>query len=259
MQRRFVSRCCADAYPPHDRLTQRAPDLRPSGVVSSCPPVSRRRITLAVGLPKQCQTRFMRRLIDVIFAMLWLIITAPLFILIAILIKIDSAGSIFYSPRMIGKDGKEFILLRFRTMSTDISRSDDEQRFTRVGRVIRNYSLDHLPMLINLLKGDLTIIGPRPMETNVVNLQDSIWQQYFQSKPGVFNYAILKLGNLWTSARVSNPARNQELELEYYQKQSPAFDLQLFLHFLYELIESKGNVKARGNPDSEEENRRHNT
>lgn len=200
----------------------------------------------------------MRRLIDVIFATLWLIITAPLFILIAILIKLDSAGSIFYSPRMVGKDGEEFILLRFRTMSTDISRRGEKQRFTRIGSVIRNCSLDHLPMLINLLKGDLTLIGPRPMETHVVNLQDSMRQQYFQSKPGVFNYAVLKLGKLWTSTHLSHPLRNQELELEYYQKQSAAFDLRLFISFLHAFMRSKGNVKARGKPDPEEENRLHN-
>jgi lipopolysaccharide/colanic/teichoic acid biosynthesis glycosyltransferase len=201
----------------------------------------------------------MRRLIDVMFATLWLIITAPLFILIAILIRLDSPGSILYSPRMVGKDGKEFILLRFRTMSANISGSADEERFTRAGKIIRNYSLDHLPMLINLLKGDLTIVGPRPMETHSVNLQDSMWQQYFQSKPGVFNYAVLKLGKFWTAARVRNPMRNQELELEYFQKRSPVFDLQLLLRFLYKFVRSKGNVKARGKPDLEEENRLHNS
>jgi lipopolysaccharide/colanic/teichoic acid biosynthesis glycosyltransferase len=63
----------------------------------------------------------MRRFTDVIFASLWLILTAPLFLLIAILIKLDSAGPVFYTPRMAGKDGKEFTLLRFRTMPTDIS------------------------------------------------------------------------------------------------------------------------------------------
>ena len=211
-------------------------------------------LTRAVELPQQYQMRCMRRLIDIVFSTFWLIITAPLFILIAILIKLDSAGAIFYSAPMVGKDGKEFILLRFRTMPTDISTGRDERRFTRVGKVIRNYSLDHLPMLLNLLKGDLTLVGPRPMEAHRVNLQDSMWQQYFQSKPGIFNYAVLKLGKLWTSARVRNPARNQELELEYYQKQSTAFDLRLFIRFLHAFIKSKGNVKARGKPDPEEEN-----
>ena len=80
--------------------------------------------------------RFMRRVIDVIFATLWLLITAPLFSLIGILIKLDSAGSIFYSAKMVGKEGKEFMLLRFRTMPTAFSISGDERTFTRVGGVI---------------------------------------------------------------------------------------------------------------------------
>jgi lipopolysaccharide/colanic/teichoic acid biosynthesis glycosyltransferase len=87
-------------------------------------------------------------------------------------------------------------------------------------------------MVINLLKGDVTLVGPRPMELNGVDLQDPQWQRYFQVKPGLFNYAVLKLGNLWTSRRVSHPTLNQELELEYYQTASTVFDVQLVIRFL---------------------------
>jgi sugar transferase EpsL len=84
-------------------------------------------------------------------------------------------------------------------MNDDISPdSSIEKRLTTVGRFIRNYSLDHLPMLLNLLKGDITIVGPRPMELEVVRLDDPMWQQYFQAKPGLLNYAVLKLGKMWT-------------------------------------------------------------
>jgi lipopolysaccharide/colanic/teichoic acid biosynthesis glycosyltransferase len=199
----------------------------------------------------------MSRIIDVVFAISWLIITAPLVVLIAILIKLDSSGSIFYAPKMVGKEGKEFVLFRFRTMFTDLAQLGDERRLTRVGRVLRYYSLDHLPMLINLLKGDLTIVGPRPMETHAVDLREPLWQQYFQSKPGLFNYAVLKLGKFWTDARASHPTRNQELEVEYSQKQSSALDLQLLIRFVREIVRSQGNVKARGEPDPEEEHRLH--
>lgn len=109
-------------------------------------------------------------------------------------------------------------------------------------------------MLINILKGDLTIVGPRPMESDAVNLQEPVWQQYFQSKPGVFNYAVLKLGKFWTPARDSHPTQNQELELEYDMKRSWLSDSQLFFRFLYKFVRSKGNVKERGEPDPEEEN-----
>lgn len=191
----------------------------------------------------------MRRFIDVLFVLLSLIITAPAIVLIAILIKLDSPGSVLYTPQMVGQNGKRFSLFRFRTMPADVPQFSSEQRLTRVGKFIRNYSLDHLPMLINLLKGDLTIIGPRPIEVQVVDLQDPTWQQYFRVKPGLFNYAVLKLGYLWNSSRVNDLGLNQELELEYRQKQSTASDWRLFIRFLRAFITSRGNVKARGKPD----------
>ena len=185
----------------------------------------------------------MRRVIDLAFAIFWLIALSPIFLLIAIFMKIDSSGPILYAPPMIGQNGKIFSLLRFRVMS--------DQQLTRVGKFLRNYSLDHLPMLINLLNGDLTLVGPRPMEINAVDFQDPVWQQYFQVRPGIFNYAVLKLGKLWTPTRTSDPSLNQELELEYLQKRSARFDVQIFIESLRAFLISKGNIKQRSEPDAE--------
>jgi lipopolysaccharide/colanic/teichoic acid biosynthesis glycosyltransferase len=154
---------------------------------------------------------------------------------------------------MVGQHGKEFTLFRFRTMSMDELKG--EQRLTRMGSFIRNYSLDHLPMLINLLLGDLTLVGPRPMESEVVDFRDKVWQQYVMVKPGLINYAVLKLGKRWTPSRNSHPALNQELELEYLKKRSTIYDLQLIVKFVWGLIRSKWNVKARGSTDPELERR----
>ena len=198
----------------------------------------------------------MRRSIDIVFAIFWLIITTPVFVLIAILIRLDSPGSVFYSPQMAGHHGKKFALFRFRTMSPEAHHPSNAQRLTRIGGVLRNYSLDHLPQLINLLKGDLTIIGPRPMERNVVKIQEPVWQQYFQVKPGLFNYAVLKLGKSWTPSRSTNPDLNQELELEFQQRRSAAADLQLFVRFVRKFLLSRGNIKARGEPDPKDETER---
>lgn len=197
----------------------------------------------------------MRRLIDVVFALFMLVLTSPLMFLVALLIKVDSTGSVLYAPQMIGKNGRLFRLLRFRTMEVAQGAVNSEQRLTRVGSFIRNYSLDHLPMLLNLLKGDLTIIGPRPMEYEAVDLHDPGWQQYFRAKPGMFNYAVLKLGKRWTSVRASHPTLNQELELEYLQQRSSISDLQLFWDAIRAYIVSRGNIKARGKPDGALEQR----
>jgi lipopolysaccharide/colanic/teichoic acid biosynthesis glycosyltransferase len=132
--------------------------------------------------------------VDLVFAMLGLILFLPLLLLIAILIKIDSSGPVLYDPVMMGQYGRLFRLCRFRTMYKASAALPAEQRHTRVGRFIRNYSLDHLPMLLNLLRGDLTLIGPRPMELRSVDIQDPLWKRYFEAKPGLFNYAVLRLG-----------------------------------------------------------------
>ena len=123
--------------------------------------------------------------------------------------------------------------------------------FTRVGRFIRNYSLDHLPSLLNVLKGDIGIIGPRPMEPEFVDMQDPRWQRYFQVRSGLLNYAVLKLGKTFGPSRANNLALKQELELEYIEKRSLAFDCQLLLEVIWAHIASKGNIKMRGLPSPE--------
>ena len=185
----------------------------------------------------------MRRMIDILFAVLSLVVMLPLLLLIALLLRVDSYGPVFYRPKMVGWNGEVFSLFRFRTMHTDVGA---KQRFTRVGHLIRNYSLDHLPQLFNLLKGDLTLIGPRPMEVDIVDLQDPLWQQYVSSKPGLINYAIYKLGKEWTRSRSSRPELNQELELEYLKQRSISSDAKLFVQSLWKLAASKGNIKERG-------------
>jgi lipopolysaccharide/colanic/teichoic acid biosynthesis glycosyltransferase len=192
-----------------------------------------------------------RRLIDIFVASFCLIIFAPLLLVIAVLIKIDSWGPILYTPRMIGLHGREFFLFRFRTMPMH---GNAEQKLTHVDKFIRNYSLDHLPMLFNLLNGDLTLVGPRPMETDPVNMDDLVWQKYFSVKPGLFNYAVLKLGRSWTPTRKTNSSLNQELELQYLQKRSISSDLKLFLKSIKAFLTSGGNIKARSEPDEDKRN-----
>jgi polysaccharide biosynthesis protein PslA len=194
----------------------------------------------------------MRRPLDILFALFWWMLTAPVTLIVAICIKLDSPGPILYIPKMVGHKGTLFPLFRFRTMYIDrFTDLDADERLTRVGRFIRNYSLDHLPILINLLTGDITIIGSRPMEVDMVDLRDPRWQSYFQVKPGLFSYAILKMGKSWAPNRVSHPEHNQELEMEYMSKRSLLFDAYLLARSLYAHIKSKGNVKARKEPDSD--------
>lgn len=190
-----------------------------------------------------------RRMIDMGVAALPLALLAPGLALIAVLIRRESRGPALYIPAVVGQGGRLFPLLRFRTMRVDQVTAPPDARLTRVGRVLRNYSLDHLPMLVNLLLGDLTLVGPRPMERDIVDLRDPVWRAYVRAKPGVVNIAVLKLGRNWTPSRALRPELNQELELSYAQERTAWSDARLFARMLVELLRSRGNVKARKPPD----------
>ena len=154
---------------------------------------------------------------------------------------------------MIGRGGRPFRIYRFRTMHPALpEHSSPEDRLTRVGRFLRNYSLDHLPTLFNILLGDLAVVGPRPMEPEFVDLDDPAWQRYFEVRPGLFNYAVLKLGRTFGPSNAGNLPRKLALELEYIDRRSFRFDAQLLIRFARSHVASRGNIKARGEPDGPE-------
>lgn len=186
----------------------------------------------------------MRRMIDICVGIMLLILFSPLMIVIALAIVLESGPPAFYLPIVIGKDGKPFRFMRFRTMR-DAPHTDASQRLTQVGRFIRNISLDHLPNLYNLVMGQVSLIGPRPTEPERVNLNDPDWQRILRIRPGILSYAVLTLAKDFNSA---SQAERNKLELEYLEKRSLIYDLQLLAMNLQKLTISGGNVKARGIP-----------
>jgi len=119
---------------------------------------------------------------------------------------------------------------------------------TRVGAVIRNYSLDDLPNLLNVLIGDMSIVGPRPMEPERVTMADPVWQATLSVRPGLLSFAILRLADTYNA---SDPQIKQHVELEYIARQSFRFDLEVFVRWMQSYIASKGNIKARGRPQGD--------
>jgi lipopolysaccharide/colanic/teichoic acid biosynthesis glycosyltransferase len=188
----------------------------------------------------------MKRCADRLIAILLLVVITPLLALIALLIRLDSPGPALYVPPMVGKGGRLFALLRFRTMSVA---EDRRGQLTRVGRVIRELSLDHLPGLLNVAWGDLALVGPRPMEPERVDLRDPLWQQYVQLRPGFFNPAALALGREWNASRTTRPTLNQRLELAYAARRSAREDWRLIRRTLRAWLASSGNIKARKPPE----------
>jgi exopolysaccharide biosynthesis polyprenyl glycosylphosphotransferase len=136
--------------------------------------------------PLEGWNRILKRTFDMIFTTLGLILLAPFLLLLALLIKIDSSGPTLFKQERIGRDGKRFIMFKFRSMRKDaeeqsgpIRTGPDDQRRTRVGRLLRRYSLDELPQLFNVLKGEMSLVGPRPERPYFVDKLKEDVPRYF--------------------------------------------------------------------------------
>ncbi len=121
--------------------------------------------------------KYIKRAIDFLLSLCGLIVLSPLFLIISLLVKLDSPGPVFFKQRRIGKDKKEFLILKFRSMRTDAPKDvpthlleNSDRHITRTGHILRKTSLDELPQLINILKGDMSIVGPRPALYNQYDL-----------------------------------------------------------------------------------------
>lgn len=138
-----------------------------------------------------------KRIFDIVFSLTGILLLSPLFVIISILILIDSSGAIFYKQIRIGKNGKKFGLLKFRTMRPDsdkkglITVGGKDPRVTRVGHFLRKYKLDELPQLFNILLGDMSFVGPRPEVEKYVELYDEKQLKVLDVKPGLTDYASL--------------------------------------------------------------------
>lgn len=119
---------------------------------------------------------FEKRVFDIILSIIVIAITWPIMLLIAIAIKIDSKGKVIYKQKRLTKNGKEFVIYKFRTMVEDAEKETgptlakkNDERITRVGKILRKTRLDELPQFFNVLKGDMSIVGPRPERKEIIN------------------------------------------------------------------------------------------
>ena len=140
----------------------------------------------------------MIRFFDFILSLVGLVVLAPIFIVLAIWIKIDSKGPVFYKQVRVGRNGIDFGLFKFRSMVVDadkkglITVGGRDPRITRSGYFIRKYKLDELPQLINVLVGDMSLVGPRPEVRKYVELHTDEQQKVLSVKPGITDYASIE-------------------------------------------------------------------
>lgn len=176
--------------------------------------------------------KFFKGLIDFILSLIATIILSPVMLIIAIAIKIDSKGPILFLQERLGKDGKVFKIIKFRTMVVNAEnigdglsiKSEDDDRITKVGKFLRKTSLDELPQFINILKGDMSLIGPRPPATYFPHkIEDYPEEQFkrFEVKPGITGLAQVRVRNNATWDE------KIEIDLEYISKITFINDLKI--------------------------------
>lgn len=138
-----------------------------------------------------------KRIFDVVFALAVLVAACPLMILVALLIKTTSRGPVLFRHRRVGQDGRPFLLLKFRSMTTDavaglsLTRGGDP-RVTRVGQFLRSTKLDELPQMYNVLRGEMSVVGPRPDMPEFMNTLDPDLRPVLLLKPGVTSVASVQ-------------------------------------------------------------------
>ena len=174
--------------------------------------------------------RYFKRIFDTIVAGLGLFFLFPVFIVIAVLIKLEDGGSVFFRQERVGQNWKTFKIYKFRTMVEDAEKlgaqvtTGDDPRITRIGRLLRKYKLDELPQLINVVKGEMSLVGPRPEVPKYAKLFKRDYDEILKVKPGITDFASIEYKDENELLRgISNPEEvyvNEILpeKIKYYKK-----------------------------------------
>lgn len=194
-----------------------------------------------------------KRLFDIIFSILGITLLFPIYLVIAILIKISSKGPIFFKGQRTGQFGKPFYIYKFRSMYVGSefkagTTSKNDLRITSVGKYIRKYKLDELPQLINVFKGEMSFVGPRPELRKYTDLYQGEELLILEAKPGITDISSIKFSNLNELIDDSDPDKSFEsnilktknlLRIKYVKESTFLGDLKLILQTLFKLITNK--------------------
>ena len=189
---------------------------------------------------------FLKRVLDFFMSLLGIVVLSPIFLILAIIIKLTSPGPILFKQKRVGKNKSHFNILKFRTMRTDTPKdcpthllSNPDQYITKIGKFMRKTSLDELPQLFNILKGDMAIIGPRPALWNQYDLiEERDKYKANDVKPGLTGWAQI---NGRDELEIDVKAA---LDGEYVEKMSFLFDCKCFFGTITSVLKSDGVVEG---------------
>lgn len=191
--------------------------------------------------------KFFKRLFDITISMIGLIITSPILLITAIVIKLESPGPIIFKQERLGLNGKVFKIYKFRSMCEGAEKGGvyekkGDTRVTKVGKFIRKTSIDEIPQFINILKGEMSLIGPRPALTYhpwPYNEYTEEQKRMFHVRPGVTGWAQVN-----GRKEVEWP-RRIELNVEYVDKMSLHFDLMIFFKTIFKVLRMEDNLNVK--------------
>jgi len=185
---------------------------------------------------------FIKRLTDIILSILILIISFPILIISAIAIKLDSEGPVFFIQERTGLNGNPFMMIKFRGMVADALEigpqltQENDPRITLVGKILRRTSIDEIPQVINVLKGEMSLIGPRPEITSITSKFTDDQRKVFDYKPGITGYSQIN------GRQRLSPEKRVIMEVEYYSKANFNSDFGIALSTLKVVINNEGNL-----------------
>jgi lipopolysaccharide/colanic/teichoic acid biosynthesis glycosyltransferase len=188
------------------------------------------------------QGSLIKRVTDIIVSLFVLLITSPLFLLCAIAIKLESRGPVLFIHSRVGTDGKYFNMIKFRGMVDNalkigpVLTQENDPRLTKVGKFLRRTSLDEIPNFINVLLGDMSIVGPRPeMPILTLNYTEEE-RKIFNYKPGVTGYSQVN------GRQKMTPEERVNMELDYYKNAGFLSDLKIIFKTVKVVITNDGNI-----------------
>jgi lipopolysaccharide/colanic/teichoic acid biosynthesis glycosyltransferase len=188
------------------------------------------------------QGSLIKRLTDIIISIIILVVTSPLLILCALLIKIESKGPVFFIHERTGTNGKNFKMIKFRGMidnalqhGPDLTQINDP-RLTKMGKFLRRTSIDEIPNFFNVLMGDMSIIGPRPEMPSITKNYNDEQKKIFQFTPGVSGYSQVNGRQLLT------PQQRVQMEIDYYKNENFISDFILLFKTIKVVITNQGNL-----------------
>ena len=195
---------------------------------------------------KQIQ-KITKRLFDFLGALVGLVILSPLFLIMAVLIKLDSHGPIFFRHERVGKDGKPFKPFKFRTMKEGAIKeglgynvAENDERITKIGKFLRKWGIDELPQLINVFKGEMSIVGPRPTFRYQVEKYSDFQKKRLLVRPGITGWALIHGRNLliWE--------KRIKYDVWYVENWSLWLDFKILLKTLHLIFIKKEGIYGRG-------------